>query len=109
MENWRYAPPRIILRHAYKVNTYRTRLLFGMMRHAMGKLPGIDSGSKLRAARKAIGQTQRGLAEILEVSHSTVNRWERNKLEIQHPRMLGAALERLGWTPPRAAFKKGKR
>ena len=39
-------------------------------------------GSEVRALRVRLGLTQKGMAEILEVSANTVARWERNQLGI---------------------------
>ena len=50
----------------------------------------------LRAARLALGITQRELARRLDVSKDVLNRWERGRNTIQHPAILRLALERLG-------------
>lgn len=38
----------------------------------------IYFGDKIRKARKAAGMTQRQLADILEVSHTSISNWEKN-------------------------------
>lgn len=62
----------------------------------------------LLAARTALGLTQRGLAERLDVPQATVWRWETAQTAIQHPTILGLALralvlERLAVKPGRSA------
>jgi transcriptional regulator with XRE-family HTH domain len=49
----------------------------------------------LRTQRKALGLSQRKLAEALGVSTNTVARWERGELRIAQPKMLALALARL--------------
>lgn len=51
--------------------------------------------AELRAAREALGLSQRALAERLGVPQATVSRWETGQHPIQHPRILRLALERL--------------
>lgn len=53
------------------------------------------SADDLKAARTALGLTQRALAERLGVPQATVSRWETGQHPIQHPRILRLALERL--------------
>jgi transcriptional regulator with XRE-family HTH domain len=47
-------------------------------------------GAKLRERRVALGLTQQGLADKLEVSRNTVARWERDEMAI--PGFLHLAL-----------------
>jgi len=53
------------------------------------------TGAELRAARRALGLSQRALAVLLDVTENTVARWERGELAIAHPRMLELALKGL--------------
>ena len=48
-------------------------------------------GTKLRERRVALGLTQQGLADRLEVSRNTVARWERDEMAI--PGFLHLALK----------------
>jgi len=48
-------------------------------------------GAKLRERRVALGLTQQGLADKLEVSRNTVARWERDEMAI--PGFLHLALK----------------
>ncbi len=48
-------------------------------------------GAKLRERRVALGLTQQGLADRLEVSRNTVARWERDEMAI--PGFLHLALK----------------
>ena len=48
-------------------------------------------GTKLRERRVALGLTQQGLADKLEVSRNTVARWERDEMAI--PGFLHLALK----------------
>ena len=49
----------------------------------------------LRARRRALGLSQRALAEAIGVSGNTIARWERGELTIGSPVLLGYALEHL--------------
>lgn len=53
------------------------------------------SPADLKAARAALGLTQRGLAERLAVPQSTIWRWEAGKVAPEHPTILALALEAL--------------
>jgi transcriptional regulator with XRE-family HTH domain len=53
------------------------------------------TGAELKAARLALGLSQRGLAERLGVPQATIWRWEAGKTAVQQPRILRLALERL--------------
>jgi transcriptional regulator with XRE-family HTH domain len=53
------------------------------------------SPAELRAARQALGLTQKGLAERLGVSKDTLNRWEKGRQTVHFPTILRLALERL--------------
>jgi len=50
----------------------------------------------VKAAREALGLTQRQLAERLDVTQATVWRWESGAKRIGNPTILRLALERLG-------------
>jgi transcriptional regulator with XRE-family HTH domain len=49
----------------------------------------------LRAAREALGLTQKELGQRLSVAENTIHRWERGTMPIEHPLMLRLALDRL--------------
>ena len=49
----------------------------------------------LKAAREKLQLTQAELGEKLDVDKNTIARWERGEVGIQHPRILGLALDRL--------------
>ena len=51
--------------------------------------------TELKAAREALGLSQNRLAQRLDVSQSTLSRWEAGAMPIEHPAMLRLALERL--------------
>lgn len=53
------------------------------------------TGAELKAARKALGLSQRGLAERFGVAQMTIWRWEQAE-RIEHGPILALALERLG-------------
>lgn len=51
------------------------------------------TGDELKAARAALGLTQKALGAALDVPQATVWRWEQAKTAIQHPTILRLALE----------------
>jgi transcriptional regulator with XRE-family HTH domain len=53
----------------------------------------------LLAFRRALGLTQRELAERLGVPQATIWRWESGQHPIQHPTILRLALEQLASRP----------
>lgn len=53
------------------------------------------NGAELREKRRALGMTQKQLAERLDVRENTVARWERGELTIANPAMLTMALRTL--------------
>jgi transcriptional regulator with XRE-family HTH domain len=55
----------------------------------------IFTAKDFRAYREALGMTQGQLAEALGVPSNTVARWERDELEIRHPKILELALKAL--------------
>jgi len=57
---------------------------------------------ELRAARQALGLTQKGLAERLGVSKDTYNRWEKGRQGFAFPLILRLALEQLAQERRRA-------
>jgi transcriptional regulator with XRE-family HTH domain len=70
----------------------------------------------LKAARLALGLSQTALARRLDVTQSTIWRWEAGVVEPVHPTILRLALERLWLGPddgggefewPRAASNAG--
>jgi transcriptional regulator with XRE-family HTH domain len=66
-------------------------------------------GAKLRERRLALGLSQQGLADKLEVSRNTVARWERD--EFPNPGFLNLALKWIEWEAEKGASKsepKGK-
>jgi transcriptional regulator with XRE-family HTH domain len=67
------------------------------------------TGDKLRKRRQALGLTQQGLADRLEVSRNTVARWEREEMQI--PGFLDLALQTIEREKPskREAKQRGKR
>ena len=67
-------------------------------------------GTKLRQWRVALGLTQQGLADKLQVSRNTVARWERDEMAI--PGFLHLALKSLESEAAKGAANsqaKGKR
>jgi len=66
-------------------------------------------GAKLRERRLALGLTQEGLADKLEVSRNTVARWERDEMAI--PGFLKLALKTIECEAAKGAERKspGKR
>jgi transcriptional regulator with XRE-family HTH domain len=64
-------------------------------------------GAKLRERRAALGLTQQGLADKLEVSRNTVARWERDEMAI--PGFLHLALKTLECEAAKANKNSGKR
>jgi transcriptional regulator with XRE-family HTH domain len=63
-------------------------------------------GAKLRERRLALGLTQQGLADKLEVSRNTVARWERDEMAI--PGFLHLALKTLECEATKAGKSSGK-
>ncbi len=61
------------------------------------------TGPDLRTARKQLGLTQTGLARLLDVDVTTISRWERGDIAIQHPAILRLALERIAQDYPISA------
>ena len=53
------------------------------------------TGADLRAARAALGLSQRALATRLGVTQATVWRWEHGTTAIEHPKMLELAIWQL--------------
>ena len=51
--------------------------------------------ARLRARRRALGLSQRALAQMLGVSANTLARWEQGQRGVGNPSMLRLALERL--------------
>lgn len=67
------------------------------------------TGAKLRERRLALGLSQQGLADKLEVSRNTVARWERD--EMANPGFLHFALKWFEYEAAKGASKsepKGK-
>lgn len=56
------------------------------------------TGAELRAARTALGLTQKALGAALDVPQATIWRWESGQLAIQHPEILRRALRDLART-----------
>ncbi len=50
------------------------------------KIPSL--GTRIRDARKAAGYSQEALAERLDVTWKTVNRWERDKSAIRYGHLV---------------------
>jgi DNA-binding transcriptional regulator YiaG len=67
------------------------------------------TGANLRERRLALGLTQQGLADKLEVSRNTVARWERDEMAI--PGFLHLALNTIECESAKSAASKspGKR
>jgi transcriptional regulator with XRE-family HTH domain len=61
-------------------------------------------GTKLRERRLALGLTQQGLADKLEVSRNTVARWERDEMAI--PGFLNLALKTIEREATKSAESK---
>jgi transcriptional regulator with XRE-family HTH domain len=61
-------------------------------------------GAKLRERRLALGLSQQGLADKLEVSRNTVARWERE--EMANPGFLHLALKWIEYEAAKGARKK---
>lgn len=57
------------------------------------------TGAELRAARVALGLTQRRLASLLGVQQSTVWRWEAERT-LEPPRMVALALATIARAAP---------
>ena len=54
--------------------------------------------SEIAARRQALGMTQTELAEALDVTQTTLSRWETGAVPVSHPGMLWLALEALALT-----------
>jgi transcriptional regulator with XRE-family HTH domain len=63
-------------------------------------------GTKLRERRVALGLTQQGLAEKLQVTRNTVARWERDEMAI--PGFLHLALKSIESEAAEGAANKGQ-
>lgn len=63
-------------------------------------------GTKLRERRVALGLTQQGLADKLEVSRNTVARWERDEMAI--PGFLHLALKSIEYEAEKGAANKSQ-
>jgi transcriptional regulator with XRE-family HTH domain len=64
-------------------------------------------GTELRERRLALGLSQQGLADKLEVSRNTVARWERD--EFPNPGFLNLALNWIEYETTKRAASKGER